>query len=511
MRKPKVFIGSSTGYLPVAEALKWNLADDVSAKVWNEGIFSLTYSTLESLLRALEQFDFAVFVFAPDDPVTLRKVTTAATRDNVLFEFGLFMGRLGRDKCFFVKPSNVDLRVATDLMGITYADYTLPRRGKKKLSQRDLRPLLREAAKGIRNHLRKSLRGERGLLEEVAGDWIELKEFANEDRPYTFLNFCNDQGVVRVTGQSYGADGTPGVKFPHDQIDFAVIRNREILHAYSAEHQENQTLSRAYGISRFNFSPTDPCTKGDGYYASYSDGAALRSHKAAFRLRKQTRDYISCFLGKKRIDNEQDRKSLILQLEAFRTPMVVITGGPYAGKTEVIKSIAAKGYDTLEESALLVINEQRLKWKDRYAKWRDSHYLEFQTQIFRCQRTLEMARRRSEKPLFLDRSAVDIIAYLELRGERLKELKVPKEIEIYAEEVKFHKVFVLDTLPNYDERRHTGRDSDFAQSLRIRDKLVEVYRRYGNDVEFLKVDSIPNRVDQILEAICGPSPRSPGG
>src|SRR5262249_22769652 len=161
-------------------------------------------------------------------------------------------------------------------------------------------------------------------------------------------------------------------------------------------------------------------------------------------------------LGKKKIENESDRRSLIHQFEALKTPMVVITGGPYAGKTEVIKSIAAKGFDTLEESALLVINEQRLKLKGRFKKWRDSHYLDFQNQIFLRQRRLEIAKRRSEKTLFLDRSAVDCIAYLELRREKRKDIKVPKEMLIYAEEMQFQKVFVLDTLPDYDERRDTG-------------------------------------------------------
>ena len=44
-------------------------------------------------------------------------------RDNVLFELGLFVGSIGKDRCFIVKPRNDDLHIPTDLLGLTPADY----------------------------------------------------------------------------------------------------------------------------------------------------------------------------------------------------------------------------------------------------------------------------------------------------------------------------------------------------------------------------------------------------
>ena len=47
-----------------------------------------------------------------------------AVRDNVVFELGLFVGTLGPDKCFILKPrSFADMNFPSDLMGMTPADY----------------------------------------------------------------------------------------------------------------------------------------------------------------------------------------------------------------------------------------------------------------------------------------------------------------------------------------------------------------------------------------------------
>ena len=47
-------------------------------------------------MNALDQFDFAVMILSPDDMTESRDQSYASPRDNVLFELGLFMGRLGR-------------------------------------------------------------------------------------------------------------------------------------------------------------------------------------------------------------------------------------------------------------------------------------------------------------------------------------------------------------------------------------------------------------------------------
>jgi len=96
--KPSIFIGSSVESLSVSHAIQQELEHVFEPTVWTQGIFDLSKSTLNSLLDALDKFEFAVFVFQPDDLTILRGVANLTVRDNVLFEMGLFLGKLGQDK-----------------------------------------------------------------------------------------------------------------------------------------------------------------------------------------------------------------------------------------------------------------------------------------------------------------------------------------------------------------------------------------------------------------------------
>lgn len=123
MPKPRVFIGSSIEGLNVAYAVQQNLLHEAEVTVWDQGVFELSRTTMESLTKALSDSDFAIFVFSPDDLVRIRDLTTSAVRDNVLFEFGLFIGKLGRERVFFLVPSVGDLHLPTDLLGVTPGRY----------------------------------------------------------------------------------------------------------------------------------------------------------------------------------------------------------------------------------------------------------------------------------------------------------------------------------------------------------------------------------------------------
>lgn len=123
MAKPRVFIGSSVEGLNVAYAVQQNLLHDAEVTVWDQGIFELSKTTIESLSKALQESDFAVFVFSPDDLIRIRSTPSAAVRDNVLFEFGLFIGKLGRDRVYFLMPMNGELHLPSDLLGITPGRY----------------------------------------------------------------------------------------------------------------------------------------------------------------------------------------------------------------------------------------------------------------------------------------------------------------------------------------------------------------------------------------------------
>jgi hypothetical protein len=127
MTKPSLFIGSSSEGLEVARAIRFLLAQDAEVTVWKEGFFGLGRTYIETLMNSLPRFDFAILVFTPDDLVNSREVAAFGARDNVIFELGLFMGRLGRERTFILSQTHANLKIPTDLSGVTMATYEWPR------------------------------------------------------------------------------------------------------------------------------------------------------------------------------------------------------------------------------------------------------------------------------------------------------------------------------------------------------------------------------------------------
>lgn len=130
--KPRIFIGSSTESLNIAYAIQ-ELLPDMEVTVWTQGIFQLSNNILDNLTAALDNIDFGVFVFSPDDLLVIREQRLSSARDNVVFELGLFIGRLGKHRSFFVIPKDrSDFHLPSDLLGINPATFD-PNRQDKNL------------------------------------------------------------------------------------------------------------------------------------------------------------------------------------------------------------------------------------------------------------------------------------------------------------------------------------------------------------------------------------------
>jgi predicted nucleotide-binding protein len=122
--KPKVFIGSSSERLDIAYTVKANLDPVAEVTVWTQGSFELTSSVFDNLISILNEYDFGIFIFWPEDTVKSRAVEYSSARDNVVFEFGLFTGGLGKTRTFFMYPRDQsNLRLPSDLNGILAATF----------------------------------------------------------------------------------------------------------------------------------------------------------------------------------------------------------------------------------------------------------------------------------------------------------------------------------------------------------------------------------------------------
>lgn len=121
---PIVFVGSSSEALPMAKLLHAALPPPaVEARLWTLDVFNPSNFPIEDLELQAQQSDFAVLVATADDVVTSRRKMKVAPRDNVIFELGLFMGASGRNRTFVVQPKGVDLKLPSDILGMTTIRY----------------------------------------------------------------------------------------------------------------------------------------------------------------------------------------------------------------------------------------------------------------------------------------------------------------------------------------------------------------------------------------------------
>ena len=132
-KKPKVFVGSSRETVEYADAIHELLSFHAEVTPWSAGVFKGMSYPMESLEKQLSAIDFAVFLFSPDDLATIRDHHYFIPRDNLLFELGLFWGKIGRDRVFCLIPEQVPkirqekniggYRIPTDLAGLTTLTY----------------------------------------------------------------------------------------------------------------------------------------------------------------------------------------------------------------------------------------------------------------------------------------------------------------------------------------------------------------------------------------------------
>jgi predicted nucleotide-binding protein len=118
-------------------------------RLWTDGVFQCSRVTIEDLVRMAADTDFAVLVLSPDEVALSRGRKKACPRDNVIFELGLFMGALSRDRTYIVAPQPLDIKIPTDLLGVSLLTY---HRGRGQTIGQAMRPVCRELSRLIETH-----------------------------------------------------------------------------------------------------------------------------------------------------------------------------------------------------------------------------------------------------------------------------------------------------------------------------------------------------------------------
>jgi predicted nucleotide-binding protein len=118
-----MFIISSAEALEIARTIQNAFEHDFTVVVWTDGVFRASWYPIESLEHELDQSDFAVAIAQPDDITEVRGKSSATARDNVIFELGLFVGRIGRKRSLLVEPRGEEVKLPSDLGGIATLGY----------------------------------------------------------------------------------------------------------------------------------------------------------------------------------------------------------------------------------------------------------------------------------------------------------------------------------------------------------------------------------------------------
>lgn len=117
----KIFIGSSKESTPIAEELASVIGtiEDVVVDIWDQ-VMQISDTTMEDLTNNLRNYSGAIFIFGADDTLISRGKEYKVPRDNVLFEYGLFIGALGQKRVAIAHID--DVKIMSDVH-TTYIPY----------------------------------------------------------------------------------------------------------------------------------------------------------------------------------------------------------------------------------------------------------------------------------------------------------------------------------------------------------------------------------------------------
>lgn len=193
--KFRVFVGSSSEALPLANRVKKVLEPDFECTIWNDDVFKSNKDVLQTLLDESGLFDFGVMLLTKDDVVTSRGKAFASPRDNMLFEFGIFLGRAGDGRAFALVEDGRDMKMPSDLMGVTM------RRFRREADAQDEFGLEVAAAK-LADEMKES--GRLGRLGMLPSTVLAIGYFENFIKPV--VEVLVDGQVAKVGGEMFTAE-----------------------------------------------------------------------------------------------------------------------------------------------------------------------------------------------------------------------------------------------------------------------------------------------------------------
>ena len=172
---------------------------------------------------------------------------------------------------------------------------------------------------------------------------------------------------------------------------------------------------------------------------------------------------------------------------------VVFTGGPVSGKTTLLNEFK-KIYDKnghasfVDEVPRELLKDAKLTGT-RAVPWDCFHTFELRTLRIQIQK-----ENRCKGLTFVDRSAIDVLAYYEILGG-----VPPKFMVNLAKRRQYDSVFFFDLLPfEVDAERYETTQED---AEKISNTIMKIYEGLGFDLIQVPVMPVPERVKFVLDML----------
>jgi hypothetical protein len=290
-----IFVASASEGLDVANAVRDALGRNtrLRPRLWNEGTFKPSMTFIEAIEGELNRCDFAVLTLTPDDWLTSRGHVSMAPRDNVLFELGLFMGRLGRERTYFVCDKNENVKIPTDLLGVNPATF-------ERLEGHTIEEALAPVCASLANRMTEldvrlkttpesevQARLVSRFCDRIRGSWWG-RQWSDGETRLALLRITNEGelSTVRVDGDTFDSKGQ---LFGHWQSVAAGIRagERKLFYSWEGTHPAIAPGESFKGFGEYTFTDASGMLDhGEGLFADIHVGRKKAAIWKSVELRR---------------------------------------------------------------------------------------------------------------------------------------------------------------------------------------------------------------------------------
>jgi hypothetical protein len=272
----RVFVASSSEQIRVAKAVAEALeTPDFEVKVWDEEIFNFSASYIESLEKELERADFAIVILTADDSGNVGRKKVNLPRDNVIFELGLFIGRLGRERCFFFVDRDSGTRIASDLSGVKPVAFDrgggmgVP--GSPNLASQTVKVAGQMRALSERFKPSPRVREDQAALwrfcRRIAGHWWERMRDGEDDKSaLSYITMTVDEvtNTPHMSGWAYSKVGEPMADWESVITGVGLGKEPKIHYRWKGEHDKQH--GQTFGGGGYIVFEDDELNSASGYF-----------------------------------------------------------------------------------------------------------------------------------------------------------------------------------------------------------------------------------------------------